>query len=403
MTRLTIHFIIVAILFGALTSMPNPGRAATGETAEISTHRAKLDELKQQIERLQAKLSTERIERDRHRQRLQELERSIVEIRRQQKATTHDINKNQSESDALRVRQQHTSQELAKHRSQLKGLIRASYLIGKQEYLKVLLSQRNPNDIGRMMTYYQYLARSRASQIEEISNLVQTLEILAEEVRNKQTELVTLQSKLDSDRKRLESAHTERGETLNAITRSIENKDRKIVRLRDDADRLTKLVTKLQRIVRQTPAPPPPNSASFNTETSQGLSFAQMKGRLALPLRATVQAYFGQPKADLGMQWEGLLLSAPEGEEVRAIFDGQVVYADWLRGFGLLLILDHGDGYMSLYSHNQALQKQLGEWVVAGEIIANVGTTGGLSEPGLYFEVRYNGNPADPLTWCQRG
>lgn len=122
-----------------------------------------------------------------------------------------------------------------------------------------------------------------------------------------------------------------------------------------------------------------------------------------MPLRAKVRSAFGDVKTGSGMRWEGLLLAAAEGEPVHAIFDGRVVYADWLRGFGLLLILDHGDGYMSLYSHNSSLNKQLGDWVASGETIAFVGTTGGLSKPGLYFEVRYNGEPTNPLAWCRRG
>ena len=379
------------------------------DSAGIEARRTELRELTRHIDRLRAELDDEHAERDQQRNRLESIERDIVANRQRQRDTLRDIATHKAQRAELAARREQIQTQLTGHQDQLGKLVRASYLLGNQEYLKVLLSQQDPNGLGRIMTYYRYLAQSRARQIQDITALAEELQKLDAGVLNKEHELAALNADLDTERQRLESAHTERARTLAAITMDVQRKAKEVARLEANAARLSVLVTKLQELAVKPPKPAPsapiePKPVPEPASTSQpGVRFSSMKGRLPMPLRATVRSAFGDVKTGSGMRWEGLLLAAAEGEPVHAIFDGRVVYADWLRGFGLLLILDHGEGYMSLYSHNSSLNKQLGDWVASGEIISFVGTTGGLSNPGLYFEVRYNGEPTNPLAWCRRG
>jgi septal ring factor EnvC (AmiA/AmiB activator) len=379
------------------------------DSAQIEARRMELRELTRHIDRLRAELDDEHAQRNQQRNRLDAIERDIVANRQRQRNTRHEIATHKTQRAELSERREEIKTQLIGYQDQLKKLIRASYLLGNEQYLKVLLSQQDPNSLGRIMTYYRYLAQSRAQQIQEVTALAEELHELDSSVLNKEHELARLNADLDRERQRLEAARTERADTLASITKDVQRKAKEVARLQANAARLSALVTKLQELAVQPPklAPPAPSQPKPTPEqapkSQPGVRFSSMKGRLPMPLRAKVRSAFGDVKTGSGMRWEGLLLAAAEGEPVHAIFDGRVVYADWLRGFGLLLILDHGDGYMSLYSHNSSLNKQLGDWVASGETIAFVGTTGGLSKPGLYFEVRYNGEPTNPLAWCRRG
>ncbi len=395
--------------FGTGLVVPTGALADGHDSYQIEARRTELRELTRHIDRLLAELDDEHAERDQQRNRLDAIERDIVANRQRQRGTRHDIAIHKAQRAELSERREEIKTQLAGHQDQLKKLIRASYLLGNQEYLKVLLSQQDPNGLGRIMTYYRYLAQSRVQQIQEITALADELHELDASVLNKERELATLNADLDRERQRLQAARTERANTLASITKDVQRKAKEVARLQANATRLSTLVAKLQELtIRPSEAAPSapsqPKPAPEQAPKSQPVvRFSSMKGRLPMPLQAKVQSAFGDVKTGSGMRWEGLLLAAAEGEPVHAIFDGRVVYADWLRGFGLLLILDHGDGYMSLYSHNSSLDKQLGNWVASGETIAFVGTTGGLSDPGLYFEVRYNGEPTNPLAWCRRG
>ncbi len=397
------------LCFGTGLVVPTGALADGHDSYQIEARRTELRELTRHIDRLLAELDDEHAERDQQRNRLDAIERDIVANRQRQRGTRHDIAIHKAQRAELSERREEIKTQLAGHQDQLKKLIRASYLLGNQEYLKVLLSQQDPNGLGRIMTYYRYLAQSRVQQIQEITALADELHELDASVLNKERELATLNADLDRERQRLQAARTERANTLASITKDVQRKAKEVARLQANATRLSTLVAKLQELaIRPSEAAPSapsqPKPAPEQTPKSQPVvRFSSMKGRLPMPLQAKVQSAFGDVKTGSGMRWEGLLLAAAEGEPVHAIFDGRVVYADWLRGFGLLLILDHGDGYMSLYSHNSSLDKQLGDWVASGETIAFVGTTGGLSDPGLYFEVRYNGEPTNPLAWCRRG
>ena len=188
----------------------------------------------------------------------------------------------------------------------------------------------------------------------------------------------------------LEGNRARRAQLLASLDRRVSTQSRELERLREDETRLTRLVQEIKTAYAELPLPSDVKGA-----------FGTLKGKLALPAKGRLAARFGEPKSVGNLKWRGVLVDAADGSAVRAVARGRVAYADWLRGFGLLLILEHGDGYMTLYGHNQSLQKQAGEWLEAGEVIARVGNTGDAPQAGLYFEVRQNGEPRDPLLWCR--
>ena len=298
-----------------------------------------------------------------------------------------DRNRNIQDSEAeIELLQE----ELDAQRRQLRNLMYSSYLTGRTEYFKLLLNQEDPRLLGRTMAYYHYLSQGRVNEILAVQELVAQLNRLKSELEKERVELQALEMDQLSQRDQLDLARAERSQLLAKLEQQIGSEQQELSQLKHKAARLEKLLEDLKNAMSDLPA-----EGTFNQR------FDTMRGKLSLPVKGLISARFGQAKRGTGFFWEGIFMDAKEGTEVQAIFPGRVAYADWLRGFGLLLILDHGDGYMSLYSHNQMLYKELGEWVNVGETVAQVGSSGGLKKTGLYFEIRHNGEPHDPLIWCK--
>jgi septal ring factor EnvC (AmiA/AmiB activator) len=216
-------------------------------------------------------------------------------------------------------------------------------------------------------------------------------------VREKHTELAQIQAQQLSEKRALLQEANARKATLSKLERQIGARRKQVAQLERDERRLTRLVERLARVLpRKTKAKPGTRPAPASG------GFTQLKGRLKLPVAGELTNRFGGQRADTGTAWKGLFIRASTGSPVKALGPGQVVFADWLRGFGNLIIIDHGDGYMSLYGNNEAVLKREGESVTAGETIATVGNSGGNAESGLYFEVRYHSLPVDPLQWVGR-
>ncbi len=281
-------------------------------------------------------------------------------------------------------------ENLLSQRDLLKNLIVASYVTGRAEYFKLLLNQEDPAIVGRNIAYYQFLSRRRVDDILRFEALVGQLRLVKSSLKAEHEELKTLQAAQLSQRNDLGEARNRRSALMARLERDIGSTQQQLGRLKRNASRLERLLINL-------------NSATLDTfsDGTMNARFGDMRGRLRMPVRATISAYFGQFRGGTNIPWQGIFMDVGEGTEVRAIFPGRVAFADWLRGFGLLLILDHGDGFMSLYSHNQLLLKQVGEWVDTNEPIALSGSSGGLTKAGLYFEIRQNGVPRDPLIWSK--
>ena len=252
----------------------------------------------------------------------------------------------------------------------------------------MLLNQENPNQIARMLKYYDYLNRARAQQIEQYSATIAELEAVEREIEKGTEQLVKDRSLLQTRHLALASIKKEREQTLLRLNATIIGKDAELKILIGDRERLKALLLRIDRDIASLPAP------------SEVLTFDRLKGSMALPVKGRISNRFGSTLNKGKLNWNGLFITATEGTPVYAIHYGRVVFSDWLRGFGLLLIINHGEGYMSLYGHNQTLNREIGDWVAAGEIIASIGNSGGFAESGLYFEIRYEGKPRDPQIWC---
>jgi septal ring factor EnvC (AmiA/AmiB activator) len=248
--------------------------------------------------------------------------------------------------------------------------------------------QEDPARVSRSLTYYRYLSAARAARIEGLIASLARLDAVEQQIAARSRTLADLRAEQLRQKQSLEAARAERGATLARLNVELRSRSQEIERLKRDEARLARLVRELGTALAQTPLPP-----------AGGAGGGQ--GRWHLPVKGRLIARYGSPRQAGALRWRGIFLAAPEGAPVRAPARGRIAYADWLRGFGLLLVLDHGHGLMTLYGHNLSLYKGVGDPVEAGETIAASGNTGGPPQPGLYFEVRQQGEPRDPLDWCK--
>ena len=363
--------------------------SATGTAA--SQNEEQLHALRTRIESLQTELNETRGERNEARTQLRESERRIGG---QFKALRDTEARQRSDSTRLAALQQARTRsraELGALRQELEQAVRTAYQLGKQDYLKLLLNQDDPARVSRTLTYYRYLTEARAARIEGIETTLSRLDILEKQIAERVQELATLRTRQLEQKATLEATRTERRALLAHLNERVRDRSQEIERLKHDEDRMARLVRELRTALNRAPAPDLP---AGKASVSKG-------GRWRLPLQGRLVARFGSPREIGDLRWRGIFLAATEGQEVKAVTRGRVAYADWLRGFGLLVVLDHGGGLMTLYGHNQSLYKGVGDMVEAGEAIAASGNTGGPAQPGLYFEIRENGEPRNPLDWCR--
>lgn len=303
--------------------------------------------------------------------------RRLAELARRQAEASHTLGQMKEQLRQL-------EQSMQDEQLMLNRLLYQQYLGGKQEYLKLLLDARDPNQTARELQYYEYIARSRATWLKALRGKLQRLNSITAQAREKSAEITLLQQEAQSQRQHLEKEKRSRQQTLNQLAHQIKLQRKEMGRLQRDENRLSNLVEKLAHMIAQ-----PKGSQVFRS----------LKGKLALPVKGKPSNQFGARRPDSPVLWKGWFVRAPASQPVRAVASGGVVYADWLRGFGNLLIIDHGDGYMSLYGNNETLYKQVGEEVRGGDTIADVGNSGGNEDSGLYFELRHESKPLDPMKW----
>lgn len=383
-------------LFAALVllQLASPPAQAAGAGAKEK----ELTELRGRIEALQKSLAEAEESRSEAADALRESERAISETNRALRELgeqSREINRRLAEIGAESRRGE---KQLESQQALLARLLYQQYLGGQSEPLRLLLNREDPNEIARRLHYFGYVSRARARLIEDTRRSISQLRELSRDAEQKAAELAAITSESRALRARLEREKRARGQVLTRISRDIRRQRREIGTLRRDERRLSQLVERLARLVARAKPPRVRNERLPQPAAADG-TFQELKGRLSLPVRGELANRFGSPRADGGVVWKGLFIAARAGEEVRAIADGRVVFADWLRGFGNLLIVDHGDAYMSLYGNNEALYKRVGEAIRAGDPVAAVGASGGNADSGLYFELRHQGRPLDPLDW----
>jgi septal ring factor EnvC (AmiA/AmiB activator) len=318
--------------------------------------------------------------------------RKLAELAALQHAADQKLSK-------LQGQQQKLNTNMTGQQALLGKLLYQQYLGGKQEYLKLLLNNQDPNQVARDLRYYQYIARSRATWLARLRENLAALDAVSISTREQQTELASLRTEQAAQKKTLEKEQHARQRILGKISQQLHQQRREITRLQRDESRLSQLVDKLTKMLAQ-----PKSKSLFRNDNLpdnrfDGSPFDQLKGKLTLPVRGEITNRFGTPRPDSTVRWKGLFLRTSSGQAVKAIAAGQVVFADWLRGFGNLLIIDHGKGYMSLYGNNETLYKQVGDVLRGGDTIATVGNSGGNEDFGLYFELRHESKPLDPMKW----
>lgn len=356
-----------------------PRIAAAGEQEELDKLRQRISALQQKLEKsTEHKAEAADALRDSERA-ISDSNRRLSEISRQQQLASAQLT--QLQQKGARVRQ-----DMQGLQTRLSALLYHQYLDGRQAYLQLLLGDRDPNQTARDLQYYGYISRAQAAWLAALRAKLAQLNALTAESRRKNLELAGLQQDAASQRQALMQDRAARQQVLHRISAKIRQQSREMDRLRRNENRLSRLVEKLARMF----------------ALSNGSPFASLKGRLAMPVKGQVTNRFGDRRPDGTVLWKGWFVRAPEGQVVKAVAAGRVVFSDWLRGFGNLLIIDHGKGYMSLYANNETLFKQVGDIVKGGDTIAAVGNTGGNADSGLYFELRQDGKPMNPAKWVAR-
>jgi len=361
-----------------------------------------LQELRDRIERLQKQLAESEGSKTEAADALRASERSISDANRRLFQLSQRAREAKATMVHLEAERARTEQSAQTQQALLAKLVYQQYLSGQPEPLRLLLNRQDPDEIARQMYYLGYVTRARTDLIEALRGDLADIDRLSREVETKTAELSRLQADQAAEKRQLERERESRARVLDQVSTQIDQQRREIGTLRRNEERLAHLVERLARELARTP---PPREAHLRNDqlpdaaANSARSFRELKGRLKLPVIGELVNRYGSARADSGLSWKGLFIAANDGQEVRSIAPGRVVFADWLRGFGNLIILDHGGGYMSLYGNNDSLFRQVGDVVKAGDPIAAVGATGGNPQTGLYFELRFQGKPFDPLTW----
>ena len=390
MKRGTLRVLVCAL--AALIFFVPPAQAAKQPPPkkELTELRARIDQLKHEIESAEENKADVLDGLKQSEQSISHINRGLHELAQERQDAGAALNEAQQQSNQMRAR-------IRSQQALLSKLLYQQYVNGSQDAMRLVLSLQNPNDIARQVEYYGYLSRSRVTLIAGLRNNLKDAEAAENVVREKHTELAQIQAQQLSEKRALLQEANARKTTLSKLERQIGARRKQVAQLERDERRLTRLVERLARVL---PAKTKVKPGMRPAPASGG--FTQLKGHLKLPVAGELTNRFGGQRADTGTAWKGLFIRASTGSPVKALGPGQVVFADWLRGFGNLIIIDHGDGYMSLYGNNEAVLKREGESVSAGETIATVGNSGGNAESGLYFEVRYHSLPIDPLQWVGR-
>lgn len=361
--------------------------AATGELTKIKEK--ELEEVRQRISALKQSMDAAAADRDRLTAELQKAELTIsekrlrlAELERERDYSTRRRVELDAALAARRAELQNESAELA-------AQLRAAYMGGSQERLRLLLNQNDPATLGRLMAYYRYLNDYRAGNIEVVAAAIRELAKLQSEIAAEEARLEAIAARRAAELATLAAAQDDRRELLASLRQKMASEDREIQRLAAQEADLSRLIDELTSILSDYP---------IRSEEP----FSRYKGRLTWPVAGTLLHDFGQPRVDGRVTWNGVVLAAPRGREVRSVYHGRVVFADWLAGLGLLVIVDHGEGYMSLYGYNETLLKDAGDWVAPGDVIATVGDSGGQPQAGLYFELRQGTRPVNPRSWVTR-
>lgn len=354
------------------------------------------EKAREQLEKLEADIKsiTEVISEanSRHGELQQQLRQSEVELGTLQRQMTENqqaLEKGAKELVELEAQRAELEQARDKQQARIAQELKTAWQMGRQGEIKVVLNQENPHTVARSLGYYRYFFRARNTLLEKYRETLRELEELQLRIDTTQADLKTRGQTLEQQQADLTTAQASRKLAMDELSASISSNSAQLKQKEEDRKELEGLLRAIEKAVVDLEVPA--NYASFQSAKSQ----------MPWPIEGTPSNHFDRPRNEGKMRWQGVTIPAEEGTIVKAIHHGRVVYADWLRGSGLLLIIDHGDGYMSLYAHNESLLREVGEWVTVGTPISTVGNTGGEDQAALYFEIRQNGKPTNPSNWCK--
>lgn len=374
-------FFIVLLLYFSLASQ-------WVYSAEQKATQAQLSKLKNNISQLQKKLKKDRSTRSTEEKALIDAEKQIGDVNRRIYQLDQQLLSLKTDLSGYQDEKARLEKEIEQSKDSLNALIRQQYRVGQNPRIFMLLNQRDPDQLSRMMKYYDRFSDAQLKQLKSYRELLVNLSDTHVAIDSTEQEILTNREHLQDKAKELDSLRKKRKASLAKLKKQISSNQSKLKRYQNDKKRLEKLLVDIEK------------SVSLADLTQNNQSFRSLKGKLKWPVNGKVKRGFGTRRDNI--TFDGMLISGKVGSNVKAIHHGRIVFSDWLRGYGLLSIVDHGDGYMSLYGHNDSLLKEPGEWVSQGETIATVGNSGGNNEPGLYFAIRYKGKSTNPKRWLSR-
>ena len=381
--------VLYSTVISFLLMLPSWANSQVIDEQSRQATKAQLTYLQEKIHQISKTIANRQKKYNQAINQLEKNEKSISDVSKQLRFTKKSLRENRDELIKMRANKKMLTLKKERHTVILKKQIKNAYMHGSQAYLKLLLNQKSPAQLGRNVVYYRFLNDARIESINTLKKTVAELDTIKLAIENKVIELAELKRKQENRRKSLNRQVKKREKLVAELRKKLRKEGKELSSLKANEKEVIAILDAINEVV---------HVAHFDLDGLSGL-----EGKLAWPLNGKLKNKFGSNRDDGKLKWKGVLIDAPEGKDVRAIHHGRVMYADWLRGFGLLTVVDHGSGYVSLYGHNQSLFKEAGDWVQAGELIATVGQSGGNEQAGLYFEIRKGAKPLNPTKWCSNG
>lgn len=392
MRRRLVRLTAAAALFAiGLSAGAVAADKAASQPANQKQTQQKINKLQADIRAMEKRLRSAQGEQKQHTQALRNAEKEGGKLSRQIRDNKRQIKQQQSQIGKLSGQRSTLQQQRDQQLAALGDEVVAAFRTGRQDRLRLLLNQQQPEQLTRMLRYHQYLSDARSQAVAEAEQTLAELDRVEQQLQQQRDQLGAEQRQLQDRSKSMDKARQQRKQALATLNKQVNSRTQSLRRLKADQQQLRNVLKELQQALEL-------NELKVTTQ-----AFAKLKGKLRWPTtRKRVLQSFGS-RNQQGVRRDGMLIRANTGDTVKAVHNGRVLFSDWMRGYGLLLILDHGDGYMSLYGHNQSLSKQVGDWVATGEAIASAGDSGGQNQSGLYFAIRYKRQSIDPKAWLTRG
>lgn len=374
-----IHWCLIALMSGCL--LLNKAYAQQKPAAE-----QELQQVQSQIKKTEQQLRQQRRQLQQAEQKLQQADQALADASLKVRQTSARKQQLEQESAKLTLQQQQLQQQLTEQQRLLAAQLKSAYSMGQHDYSRLLLNQQDTGQLERILTYYQYFNQARMRQLAKINQTVQDLEQVVAKLAEQQRLLQRELQALEQQQQQLTVARATQQDSIKQLQALLTEQGNQLSYLRQNEGSLQNTINELRRLA----------------ELSKDMAgLGAGKGKYPWPVKGQLLQRFGQNRQG-GMPARGILIKGVNGSNVQAITEGRVIYADWLKGYGWVIVLDHGAGFMSLYGHNQTLLKQPGDRVSSGEAIALVGASGGQADAGLYFEIREKGEAVNPLLWLAR-